>query len=126
MSYDLALHVKAEGCGKYVKIGEPSQPNPTYNYGKLFRACMDWDYSQCEQDANGEWQLVYYNCLDIIENIQRGIHELKYNRNAYKQYEPEQWGALSGALVALESLEECILHWVNDEEIPLNCLYMTW
>ena len=50
MSYDLRIRVKAEGCDRYPVIAEPEYDSPTYNLGKMFRACMDWDYNQYEKN----------------------------------------------------------------------------
>lgn len=48
MSYDLRFAVKVnmgDEC-KFVSIGYPEYEHPTYNYSKMFRACMNWDYEQ--------------------------------------------------------------------------------
>ena len=55
MSYDLRIRVKAEGCDKYPVIATPECDSPTYNLGKMFRACMDWNYNQSEKNSNGEY-----------------------------------------------------------------------
>lgn len=46
MSYDLRIAVKVDGCDKFAQIAEPEYSNPTYNLGKMFRACTGWDYKQ--------------------------------------------------------------------------------
>lgn len=115
MSYDLEICVKIEGCDQYARIAEPKLCNPTYNLGKMFRACMGWDYSQSE----------LYPCSFAIEKVEHGIKELSANRDAYMQYNPSNgWGSLDGALAALASLRNCIYEVA--EEIPLSCLYMRW
>jgi hypothetical protein len=125
MSYDLKIRVKAEGCEAYPTIATPEYDTPTYNLGEMFRKCMDWDYSQGEKDENGEWHDCIYKCDFVIEKVQRGINELRTNRSKYYQYEPENgWGTLDGAIRVLESLRDCIYE--QSEEIPLNCLYMSW
>lgn len=115
MSYDISLHVKAEGCDAYPVIAEPEYASPTYNLGRMFRACMDWDYSQGQ----------YYKCDFVIGRVENGIRELRLNRKKYEQYNPRNgWGCISSALTTLESLRTCIYE--AAEEIPLNCLYMSW
>lgn len=125
MSYDIRICVKAEGCDKYPVIAIPEYDSPTYNLGKMFRACMDWDFSQSEQDENGKWQTCYYKCDFVIERVEQGIKELRTNRTKYKKYEPSNgWGSIGGAIDALESLRKCIYE--QAEELPLNCMYMCW
>lgn len=46
MSYSIGIYVKVEGCNKYAKIAYPDYSSPTYNLGKLFRACMDWNFKK--------------------------------------------------------------------------------
>ena len=48
MSYDLRIAVKVDGCDKFAQIAEPEYSSPTYNLGKMFRACTGWDYKQGE------------------------------------------------------------------------------
>lgn len=125
MSYDIAIHVRAEGCDAYPIIARPEYDTPTYNLGKLFRACMDWDYSQSEKDEEGNWHTVYYPCDFVIERVEHGIEELILNTDKYTQYEPSNgWGSLDNALICLLSLRKCIYE--QSEEIPMNCLYMSW
>ena len=125
MSYDIRISVKVQGCDKYAVIAEPERSSPTYNLGRMFRACMDWDYDQCVQDTNGEYHTVYYPCDFVLEKVTRGIQELHVNRKKYMAYEPDNgWGTIDGAVRALESLRDCILE--QSEDIPLNCLYMSW
>lgn len=115
MSYDISIHVKIEGLDQYAEITTPEYANPTYNLGKMFRACMDWDYEQGE----------YYKCSEIISNIERGIYELRVHRNQYLKYNPENgWGDLDGALRVLESCRECIYECA--EKIPIEHLYFRW
>lgn len=125
MSYDIRIEVKVEGCDKYAVIAEPEYSSPTYNLGKMFRACMNWNYSQSEKDESGEYKTVHYPCDFVIKKVERGIRELRCNRKEYEQYNPENgWGDIGGAITALESLRACIYE--QAEEIPLNCLYMSW
>ena len=82
MSYDLRIAVKVDGCDKFAQIAEPEYSSPTYNLGKMFRACTGWNYKQGE----------YYKCSDVIGNIEKGVKELRANKAQYKQYEPEWLG----------------------------------
>lgn len=125
MSYDIRISVKVQGCDKYAVIAEPEYPSPTYNLGRMFRACMDWDYSQSELGTDGKYHTIYYPCDLALEKITRGINELHINREKYEVYEPDNgWGTIEGAARALESLRDCIL--TQSEDLPLNCLYMSW
>lgn len=115
MSYDIRICVKAEGCNVYPVIAAPEYDSPTYNLGKMFRACMSWDYSQGE----------YYPADFVVEKVEKGIRELRTNRAEYMRYNPANgWGSIDGAITALESLRDCIYE--QAEEIPLNCMYMRW
>lgn len=115
MSYDLRLAVKVEGCGTMVEIGTPELANPTYNLGKMFRACTGWDYSQGE----------YYRCSEVIEKIEHGIRELRTNTGKYKSLEPSNgWGTLDDAIRVLESLRTYIYE--RAEDVPIDCLWVAW
>ena len=123
MSYDLCLGVKAAGAEDlYVVIDHPEYDSPTYNLGKMFRACTGWDFDQ------GEW----YRVSDVLPLIQRGISELKFHPSKYKQYNaPNGWGDTSSALTALESLAECIAHNSDESDyawngVPLDLMYVRW
>ncbi len=125
MSYDISIRVKAEGCDKYPVIAYPELEHPTYNLGEMFRACMDWDYSQSEMGKDGKYHTRYYRCDFAIKKVEHGIKELTENRKEYEKYNPENgWGDLDGTLIVLKSLRECIYE--KAEEIPLDCLYMSW
>lgn len=125
MSYDITISVKVQGCDKYAMIAEPEYSSPTYNIGAMLRACMDWDFSQSEIDEDGDYHTCYYPCDFVIDKVERGIRELRLNAKAYKEYEPSNgWGGIPSAITALESLRKCIYE--QAEEIPLNCLYMSW
>jgi hypothetical protein len=125
MSYDLSILVKIEGLDRFAVIDEPRYANPTYNLSQMFRACMDWDYSQSDEDENGVRHHCYYRCDEVLPKIERGIKELRTNRKKYEKYEPENgYGTLEGAIRVLESLRDCIYQ--QAEEIPLGHLYMSW
>lgn len=117
MSYDVRFGVKVDGMnGHIVVIDEPAYSSPTYNLRKMFVACMEWDYSQ------GEW----YNCTDVLPKFQRGLYELRFNREHYKQYNPPNgWGSIDSAIKFMESVVRKIedLTWY---EIPLEHLWMRW
>lgn len=128
MSYDIRLGVKVEGAKDLIAvIAEPDLSSPTYNLGKMFRAAMQWDFSQ------GEW----YKVSEVMPHIERGIHELSFNEKAYKKYSPLNgeespwlWGTTNSALEVLQSLEKCISDNVSGkwtgQKIPIECLYMRW
>ena len=124
MSYDIRFAVKvADHEDLYAVIGEPEYSSPTYNIGDLFRKCMDWNFKQSE----------WYKVTEIIPHIERGIHELTFNKTKYKPLEPDNgWGSCESALNALKS----ILAWLTEDwsgikgswnaSIPLDCIYMSW
>lgn len=115
MSYDLRIGVKVEGLGKIVCIGSPDLDEPTYNLGKMFRECTDWDFEQ------GEW----YNCKEVLPKIRYGMMMLATATNYYRQYEPENgWGTVETAKATLHSLHDCITDWA--EIIPLEHLWVRW
>ena len=115
MSYDIRLGVKVEGLDKIVEIGEPELASPTYNLGKMFRACTGWDYEQGE----------YYRCSDVIGKIEHGIQELRTRPSAYKDLEPSNgWGTLDGEIRVLESMRSYIYECAED--IPIEHLWIAW
>lgn len=115
MSYDIEISVKVDGLDQYAMIDRPTYDSPTYNLGGMFRACMDWDYSQGE----------YYKCSEIIDKVEKGIRELKTNRKDYEKFNPSNgWGNIDSAIRVLESLRWCIYE--NADEIPIEHLYMKW
>ncbi len=121
MSYDIRFGVKVVGAESvYAVIGEPEYDSPTYNVGKIFRAACGWDFKQ------GEW----YPVTEILPNIERGIHELRFNAGAYKHMEPDNgWGSTSTALQALESIADWLTkerQWTWNADVPLECIYMSW
>ena len=115
MSYSIGIYVKVEGCDKYALIAEPFHSSPSYNLGKLFRSCMNWNFNPNE----------YYRCDYVIEHLDRGIRELAYNPNKYTNLIPaSSIGTTSNALNMLDSIRDCILE--QAEDIPLDCMYMNW
>lgn len=120
MSYDLRVGVKVAGVKDLiVEIGRPLYDSPTYNLGDMFRACMDWDYKQCE----------WYKVSDVLPKVKRGVHELQFNGKEYDKYNPSNgWGGRQGALKVLESLLECFAEYGPESyaSIPFKHLYMRW
>ena len=115
MSYDISICVKVEGCNKYAEIGYPEYDSPTYNLGKLFRKCTEWDFLQG----------VYYRADKIIGLVEHGIKELIENPSEYEQYLPKNgWGTIDSALQSLNGIKESLCE--ESEEIPLNCLWIKW
>ena len=122
MSYDIRVGVKVEGMDDYYAvISQPEYHSPTYNLGQMFRACTGWNFEQ------GKW----YKVSDVIPKIERGIHELKFNREKYTSLNPKNgWGNIDSALNALESMLECIVEETSGEwtwnKIPAEHLYICW
>lgn len=122
MSYDIRFGVRVAGAeaDTYAVIGEPELASPTYNNADIFRKSMGWDYEQ------GEW----YKVTDVIPYIERGIHELQFNKAAYKKLEPDNgWGGISSSLECLQSIMKWIaedVEWSWNGDIPKDCIYMTW
>ena len=123
MSYDLRIGVKVEGADIIAVIGQPKYSDPTYNLGEMFRACMDWDYTQ------GEW----YKVSEVYDMICHGIAELSGYPKRYTRYEPDNgWGTVSSALEALTSLRDYIDEivdpngWTGWNTIPMEHLWVAW
>lgn len=122
MSYDIRFGVKVAGAQDdiYAVIGEPELASPTYNNAQIFRKSMGWNFS------TSEW----YKVTDIIPYIEHGIHELRFNRNAYIDLEPDNgWGGIQSSLNALLSIMKWITEGKDESwnaDIPLECIYMTW
>lgn len=122
MSYDVRFGVKVEGMNGYIAVvDEPEYSSPTYNLREMFVACMEWNYSQ------GEW----YNCVDVLPKFQRGLHELRFNREHYEQYNPPNgWGSIDSAIGFMESVVQRIGEIVSGDwtwnKIPLEHLWMRW
>ena len=122
MSYDIRFGVKVAGApdNTFAVIGHPEHDSPTYNNRDIFVKCMGWDYHQ------GEW----YKLTDIIPYIERGIHELQFNKKAYLDLEPSNgWGGISSSLLALQDIMKWItedMQWSWNGDIPKDCIYMCW
>ena len=122
MSYDVRFGVETKMSDRwgehFAVVHTPEYDSPTYNYYDLFRACMGWDYE------HGVW----YPMADVLPYIERGIHELSFNREKYRKYEPKNgWGSLDGAL-------KCLRNWQAElgdpygvtYEWPLETLWFRW
>ena len=121
MSYDLRIGVKVENTDIIAVIDRPERDSPTYNLGKMFRACTGWDFSQSE----------WYKVSEVLPLIEHGVKELSINRAAYKQYDaPNGWGTTVTALEALKSLQDCIYGIISGDrgwqQIPAEHLYVCW
>lgn len=127
MSYDVQIGVKIAQTGRknglqpqlFATIDTPEYDHPTYNVGKIIRKSTGWDFKQ------GEW----YCVKDVLDNIEKGIHEMRFNSYAYKDLEPENgWGSTDIVLRALESMLKCIEENTNgwSNNIPIEYLYVRW
>lgn len=121
MSYDVAIGVRIHGTDPpiFATIDTPEYDNPTYNVGNIIRKSTGWDFVQ------GEWYLV----TDVLDKIEKGIHEMKFNSKAYKHLEPENgWGSTYTVLQSLESPLKCIEQNTNGwyHSIPIEYLYVRW
>ena len=95
MSYDVSLRVKVEGIDAYTTIADG--PNITWNVRELIEKSSGW----CIKNEAGNGSV-----YDWYEKIQRGIRELTFNPEEYRQYEsPNGWGTVEGTL---EFYRDCI------------------
>lgn len=125
MSYDICWCVETvrenNDGDRFVVVHTPEYDSPTYNYRKMFVACMDWDYKQGE----------YYPMAEVLPKLQRGLEQLVEHPEKYRQYEPENgWGTLDGAIRCIENwIDEltnkdnwdCVCHYW-----PLDALWWRW
>lgn len=115
MSYSIGIYVKVEGCDKFAEIAYPEYSSPSYNLGRLFRSCMDWNFKSEE----------YYRCDYAVERLNKGIKELMYCPKENLKLNPTlSMGSVASSLDILGSVRECILK--QAENIPLECMYMKW
>lgn len=116
MSYDIRIKVRvADADHIFAVVAKPEHDSPTYNLAKMFRVCTGWDFEQGKE----------YKCIDVIDNIIKGINELKLYPAKYKKYEPDNgWGTIESAILSLESMRDCIYE--TAENIPIECLYVSW
>lgn len=115
MSYSIGIYVKVEGCDKFAEIAYPEYSSPSYNLGRLFRSCMDWNFKSEE----------YYRCDYAVGRLNKGIKELMYCPKEHLKLNPTlSMGSVASSLDILGSVRECILK--QAENIPLECMYMKW
>lgn len=112
MSYDIRFCVQTVQPNKdgecFAVVHTPEYDSPTYNYSKMFRACMDWDYAQTEDCDDGYRHACYYPMPEVMPRLERGLKELTEHPEKYKKYEPKNgWGTLDGAI-------KCIRSWIRE------------
>lgn len=111
MSYSIGFYVIEKDTNKYVCVG-CSNVNPSYNYSKVLKSAMRWDYKSSE----------YYRCDDVLKHISLGIEELFDYK--YKYIDMLPYRNILDVETALESIRERILELGN--VIPITSLYMKW
>lgn len=111
MSYSIGFYVIEKDTNKYVCIGYPNV-NPSYNYAKVFKKAMCWDYKSSE----------YYRCDKVLDYITNGVIEL--HDYDYKYIKLLPYRNILDATVMLESIHERILE--LGDLIPVTSLYMKW
>lgn len=122
MSYDIRFGVEtlhANNFGEHFAIiDRPQLDSPTYNLGKMFRACMDWDFEV------GIW----YPYEVFMPAIERGIHELIVNEDCYIRYNPANgWGSLENAREVLKSCYDTITDDFGMQAFwPIKYVWMKW
>lgn len=125
MSYDIRWcveTVRANNDGdKHVVVHIPEYDSPTYNYRKMFVACMDWDYKQGE----------YYPMAEVLPKLRHGLAQLTKHPEKYRQYEPENgWGTLDGAIRCIESWIDELTNEADWDGVchywPISALWWRW
>lgn len=116
MSYDIRWCVETVSANndgeRFVVVHTPECDSPTYNYRKMFVACMGWDYRQGE----------YYPMAGVLPKLRHGLARLTEHPELYRQYEPENgWGTLDGAV-------RCLTNWIDEltDEDNWDCVQHTW
>lgn len=120
MSYDIELGVKVADTDFIVAVATPEYDSPTYNVGQMIRACTGWDFKQ------GEW----YKLIDVVPMIEKGIHEMRFNRHKYKKYLPDNgWGSYGTVEKSLTSILKCAEEFCWSDEMMEKLyphLYVRW
>ena len=125
MSYDIRWCVETvmpnNDGERFCVVRIPEYDSPTYNYRKMFVACMDWDYKQGE----------YYPMAEVLPKLRHGLAQLVKHPEKYRQYEPENgWGTLNGAIKCIESWIDELTNEDNWDSVchhwPLNALWWRW
>ena len=115
MSYNIGFYIKVDGADEYWLIGRPDFDSPTYNLGKMFRLCMDWDFKQDE----------FYTCDFVFERVNHGMVELIKEEHIYREYNsPNGWGTTENAYATLKSIDAKLRE--ISERIPLKYVWMRW
>lgn len=125
MSYDIRWCVETvrenNDGNRFVVVHYPEYDSPTYNYRKMFVACMDWDYRQGE----------YYPMTEVLPKLRYGLEQLVEHPEKYRQYEPANgWGTLNGAIRCIESWIDELTNDDNWDSVchywPLDALWWRW
>lgn len=116
MSYDIRWCVETvrenNDGERFVVVHTPEYDSPTYNYRKMFVACMNWNYKQGE----------CYPMTEVLPKLRHGLEQLVEHPEKYRQYEPENgWGTLNGAI-------RCISSWIDEltNEDDWDCVCHYW
>lgn len=87
MGYDISFKVKVEGIDKYVTVGD-CDAHITYNVHKMIEKSTGLEWINCANNGL---------CKDVIHHIEKGLDELCWHPEKYKQYEaPNGWGTVEG------------------------------
>lgn len=125
MSYDIRWCVETvrenNDGERFVVVHIPEYDSPTYNYRKMFVACMGWDYKQGE----------YYPMAEVLPKLRHGLAQLTKHPEKYRQYEPENgWGTLNGAIRCIESWIDELTNEVDWDGVchywPISALWWRW
>ena len=116
MSYDLAIGVKVDGTDKFVKVAYCDPCNPSYNIGKALRTSTGWDFTQ------GEW----YRVVDVVPKIERGIHEMRFNKKAYEDMFQKGYGGYGSVIEALQGILTTTENVSEYNGLPLEHFYVRW
>lgn len=120
MSYDIRIAVRGEPDNRFYVVFEPEIPHPTYNIGTMLRKSMNWDFKQGE----------FYRVSEVLPNIERGLHELNFNPNPYKEYQAENgWGTIRSGIEALQSILDAIKEHIGGWDwntYDIEYLWIAW
>ena len=105
MSYDVSINVKVDGIICYVPIMEDYMTLP-YRLGGYVREITGWDFIQG----------VYYIASHVLDLIENGITCTIFSKD------PD----LVEIHEFLVELRRKIIRYVNDYDVPLDCLYIQW
>lgn len=111
MSYSIGFYIIEKDTNKYVCIGHPNV-NPSYNYAKVFKGVMQWDYKTSE----------YYSCDEVLNHIDFGLAEL-WNFG-YKYIKMLPYQNVQIVTQMLMGIRKGIIE--LGYAIPVTSLYMKW